>query len=121
MSDLIHLFEVRLRCHIGCTADERVQAQELVADITVGTDIRPAAQSDDIALTVNYVALLDLLQEIASARDYALVETLVETMAQQILERFPVASVRILMKKPAALRHRGVGAPAVEILRKRNA
>jgi dihydroneopterin aldolase len=120
MSDLIHLFAVPLQCHIGCTADERVKAQELVADISVETDIRPAAQLDDITLTVNYVALVDLMQEIAEAREYALVETLVESMAQRILERFPVESVRILMRKPAALRQRGVAAPAVEITRKRN-
>jgi dihydroneopterin aldolase len=120
MSDLIHLFAVPLQCHIGCTADERVKAQELVADISVETDIRPAAQLDDITLTVNYVALVDLMQEIAEAREYALVETLVESMAQRILERFPVESVRILMRKPAALRQRGVAAPAVEIMRKRN-
>jgi 7,8-dihydroneopterin aldolase/epimerase/oxygenase len=120
MSDLIHLFEVRLQCHIGCTADERLEAQELVADISVETDIRPAAQSDDIAFTVNYVALVDLMREIAGAREYALVETLVESMAQRILDQFPVESVRILMRKPAALRHRGVAAPAVEITRKRN-
>jgi 7,8-dihydroneopterin aldolase/epimerase/oxygenase len=120
MSDLIHLLEVPLQCHIGCTAEERVKAQELIADITVEADIRPAAQSDDIALTVNYVALLDVVEEIAAAREYALVETLVETMATQILDRFPVESLRILMRKPAALRHRGVGAAAVEIFRKRN-
>lgn len=120
MSDFIHLFEVRLQCHIGCTPDERVQAQELIADITVESDIRPAAQSDDIALTVDYVALVDLMQEIAGAREYALIETLVELMAQRILDQFSVESVRILMRKPAALRHRGVAAPAVEITRKRN-
>src|ERR1019366_160810 len=90
MRDLIHLFEVRLQCHIGCSAEERVEAQELVADISVETDIRPAAQSDDITLTVNYVALADLMQEVAGAREYALVETLVESLAQRVLDRFPV-------------------------------
>jgi 7,8-dihydroneopterin aldolase/epimerase/oxygenase len=120
MSDFIHLFAVPLQCRIGCTADERVHSQELIADVSVGTDIRPAAQSDDISLTVNYVALVELMQEIAGAREYALVETLVETMAQRVLEQFPVESIRLLMRKPAALRHRGVAAPAVEITRKRN-
>jgi len=120
MSDLIHLFAVPLQCHIGCTADERLHSQELVADVTVETDIRPAAISHDITLTVDYVALVDLMQELAGEREYALIETLVELMAQSILDRFAVESVRILMRKPAALRHRGVAAPAVEIIRKRN-
>ena len=120
MSDLIHLFAVPLQCHIGCTVDERVQSQELIADISVETDIRPAAQADDVSLAVNYVALVDLMQEIASAREYALVETLVEAIAQRVLDQFPVESVRLLMRKPAALRQRGVAAPAVEITRRRN-
>ncbi len=120
MNDLIHLFGVPLQCHIGCLADERLNAQELIADVTVETDIRPAAKSDDIALAVNYVALVDLMQELAAEREYALIETLVESLAQRILDRFPVDSVRILMRKPAALRQRGVAAPAVEIVRKRN-
>lgn len=120
MSDLIHLFGVPLQCHIGCTADERRVAQELIADVTVETDIRPAAQADDITLTVDYVALVDLMQQIAGAREYALIERLVESMALRILDQFSVESVRILMRKPAALRHRGVAAPAVEIIRKRN-
>jgi dihydroneopterin aldolase len=41
-------------------------------------------------------------------------------MATRILERFPVMSVRILLKKPTALRQRGVGAAAVEIVRQRH-
>ena len=92
----------------------------MIADVTVETDIRAAAANDDIAAAVDYAALLDAMREIAGEREYALIETLVESMATRILAEFPVASVRILLKKPAALRERGVGAAAVEILRERH-
>jgi dihydroneopterin aldolase len=120
MNDRIHLFDVALECRIGVTAEERREAQPLVADVSVDTDIRAAAASGDVASTVDYAGILDLLQELAGEREYVLIETLVEAMAARILEQFPVAGVRILLKKPAALRHRGVGAAAVEIVRGRH-
>ncbi len=120
MNDRIHLFDVTLDCRIGVSAEERRDSQRLLADVSVDTDIRPAAASGDVEATIDYARILDLLQEIAGAKEYVLIETLVEAMAARILERFPVARVRILLKKPAALRQRGVGAAAVEIVRQRH-
>jgi FolB domain-containing protein len=120
MNDRIHLFEVALECRIGVSAEERRLPQPLLADVTVETDIRAAAASGDVAATIDYSQILDLLQALAGEKEYVLIETLVEAMAARILERFPVMSVRILLKKPAALRHRGVGAAAVEIVRQRH-
>ena len=117
MNDRIHLLDVALDCRIGVSAEERRLPQPLLADVTVETDIGPAAASGDIAATIDYSQILDLLQALAGEKEYVLIETLVEAMATRILERFPVMSVRILLKKPAALRHRGVGAAAVEIVR----
>ena len=119
MKDRIHLLGASLQCQIGVTAQERAQPQELIGDVTVDFDIRPAARTDDVALTVDYERIFDLLQELCAAREYALVETLVEAMAKAILERFSVERVHILLKKPGALRHRGVAAAAVEIDRER--
>lgn len=121
MNDRIHLFDVALECRIGVTVEERQNPQQLVADVAVDTDIRTAATSGDVAATIDYARILDLLQELAGEKEYVLIETLVEAMAARILEQFPVARVRILLKKPAALRHRGVGAAAVEIVRERHA
>ncbi len=120
MNDRIHLFDVALECRIGVSAEERRNPQQLLADIAVETDIRKAAASGDAAATIDYSLILDLLRELAGEREYVLIETLAEVMATRILERFPVMGVRILLKKPAALRHRGVGAAAVEIVRERH-
>ena len=120
MNDRIHLFDVALECRIGVGAEERRNPQQLLADVTVATDIRPAAASGDVAATIDYSLIMDLLRELAGEKEYILIETLVEAMAARILERFPVTGVRILLKKPAALRHRGVGAAAVEIVRERH-
>jgi FolB domain-containing protein len=118
MNDRIHLFDVALECRIGVSAEERRLPQPLLADVTVEIDIRAAAASGDVAATIDYSQILDLLQALAGEKEYVLIETLAEAMAARILERF--MSVRILLKKPAALRHRGVGAAAVEIVRQRH-
>jgi FolB domain-containing protein len=120
MNDSIHLFDVSLECRIGVTAEERRNPQQLRADITVEIDIRKAAASGDVAATIDYALILDLLRELAGEKEYVLIETLIEAMAARILERFAVPRVHILLKKPAALRHRGVGAAGVEILRERH-
>jgi dihydroneopterin aldolase len=120
MNDHIHLFDVALECRIGVGAEERRNPQQLLADIAVETDIRQAAVSGDVAATIDYSQILDLLRALAGEREYVLIETLAETMAARILERFPALGVRILLKKPAALRQRGVGAAAVEIVRARH-
>ena len=43
MNDRIHLLDVALECRIGVSAEERRNPQQLLADVTVATDIRPAA------------------------------------------------------------------------------
>jgi len=120
MNDLIHLLDVTLECRIGVTAEERAKPQELVADITIGTDIRAAAATGDVTTAIDYEVVLNLVRQLAGEREYVLIETLVEAMAAAILECFPALRVRILLKKPAALRHHGVGAAAVEIVRERH-
>jgi len=120
MNDRIHLLDVTLECRIGVTAEERARPQQLIADITVETDIRAAAAAADVAVALDYEAVLELARQLVGEREYVLLETLVEAMAARILERFAVPRVRILLKKPAALRHRGVGAAAVEIVRERH-
>jgi dihydroneopterin aldolase len=119
MNDRIHLIDAPLACHIGVSGEERSKEQELRADLWVETDIRRAAEADNVNATIDYSRLLDAMVEAAAEHEYRLLETLAETIAARILSSFPVQRVHLLLKKPAALRRRGVGAPAIEIERER--
>ncbi len=117
MNDLIHLLDIRVPCRVGVPATERAQPQELVLDVTLRTDIRAAAYSENITDTIDYAAVLECIHFVVGVREWVLIESLAETICSTLLRQFPVASVRLLLRKPEALRARGVAAAAVEIER----
>lgn len=121
MSDQIHLFEAVIPCRIGITAEERASPQNLVMDLSMRLDLRPAAHSEDLSDTVDYVHVLDLMHQIASLREWVLVESLAETICAAVLRNFPLLSVRLLLRKPGALYGRNVKSPAIEMERFRSA
>ena len=117
--DKIIVSGAHLSVHIGVPPHERNIAQEVVLDIEVGFDVRRAAASDHFADTVDYAGILSAARDAATARPYSLVETMAESVAQAVLERYKVESVRVLLRKPGALRGRGVDWAGVEIVRRR--
>ncbi|MEP7362623.1 MAG: dihydroneopterin aldolase [Acidobacteriota bacterium] len=121
MSDKILLSGVHLVCHIGVPAEERARAQGLIVDLEMGLDLRRAGASDRFEDTVDYAAVRDAMERVAGQRPYALVESLAESLAAAVLAEFAkVESVRVLVRKPAALAPLRVDWPGVEIVRTRN-
>ena len=57
--DMIEVEGLRLRCVIGCTTEERRGRSDVVIDLTVGIDARPAGSSDDLADAWDYRAATD--------------------------------------------------------------
>ncbi len=119
VNDRIHLIEARLSCKIGTSAEERSCAQDLILDVTLETDLRAAALSEDISDTINYCDVLTVLSDVAASREWVLIESLAESMCANVLAQFPAESVRILLRKPAALRDRDVRTAAIELERHR--
>lgn len=105
--------------HVGVPPHERNIAQEVVLDIEVEYDVRRAAESDHFGDTVDYASIHAAARDAVTARPYSLVETMAESVAQAVLERHNVESVRVLIRKPGALRDRGVDWAGVEIVRER--
>jgi dihydroneopterin aldolase len=84
----------------GVKPEEHVVGGRYVVDVTVEADLRPAAASDDVADTVSYSDVYRTVVEIGTGREFRLVETLAETMARAILERYPqAAAVTVRVKK----------------------
>ena len=54
--DLIEIDGLRLRCVIGCRDEERRDRSDVVIDLAIGTDARPAGDSDDLAGAWDYRA-----------------------------------------------------------------
>jgi len=52
--DLIEIHGLRLRCILGVSSEERRDRQDVVIDLTVGTDATGAAKDDSVASVWNY-------------------------------------------------------------------
>ena len=81
----------------------------------MAADIRKAAESDDIADTIDYKAVTKRLISFVSESEFQLVETLAEKIAAIILEEFNIPWCRLKLNKRGAVR----GARDVGILLER--
>jgi len=105
----------------GVLAEETKLGQRFIVDIEMAVDTRAAGRSDDLAKTVNYVAVHADVRKIVEGAPAKLIETVAERIAEQILGNYAVEAVRVRVKKPdvpiaATLEYVGV-----EIVRERSA
>jgi 7,8-dihydroneopterin aldolase/epimerase/oxygenase len=118
-SDLIEVRGLKLRGHLGVTAEERREEQPLTVSIAARRDTRAASATDDISATLDYEEIVRQISKIVSAEEYQLVETLADRIARMILERVYVEDVWVRIAKPTAPLSEEVDEVAVEITRSR--
>ncbi|MFD1009374.1 dihydroneopterin aldolase [Oceanisphaera ostreae] len=95
---------------IGVYEWEKGIQQKLRFDLEMGHDNVPAAQNDDINKALDYATLSQLVTEYAEQHQFELVETMAERVAELILTRFAVKSVKVRLTKPTAVANAsGVG------------
>lgn len=119
MTDRIHIRDLALRCVIGVHPDERRARQDVILNVTLEVDGRPAARTDAIADAVDYKAIKLAIVELVEASSFHLLETLAERVAQICLRSPGVRRVTVTIDKPGALRF--ARSVAVEITRPRRA
>ena len=117
--DRIVISAGRFSAHIGVTEHERAQAQDLVLDIKMALDTRPAGQSDDLAQTICYTTVVEAIEQILT-RPFHLIEAVAEAVAARILSDHPADEVFVRVAKPDAFPGRRIGQAAVEITRTRH-
>ncbi|MGO1344150.1 dihydroneopterin aldolase [Chromohalobacter japonicus] len=88
---------------IGVYDWERTLRQRLRLDLEMTTDIRPAAQRDDIQLTLDYAAISERIGAFAEAHQFALVETFAERLADTLRQEFAITWLRLTVRKPGAV------------------
>jgi dihydroneopterin aldolase len=102
--DTIFIHALKSEAIIGIFDWERQVKQTVLLDIELSADIRKAALSDSIDDTLNYKRVAKRVLAFIAASSFHLVETLSEQVAMLILAEFEVASVRIALSKPGAVR-----------------
>lgn len=110
MPDQIHIKDLLLRTIIGIKPDERVNRQDVLINITLQVNTRPAAESDEINDAVNYRDITKKVIKMVEASEFFLLEKLTEEVARICLEDPQVSKAKVCVEKPGALRFaRSVG------------
>ncbi len=102
--DIIYLRDLRIDTIIGIYDWERRMKQTIILDLEMGTDIRKAANSDNIEDTLNYKAVAKRLISYVGESEFELVETLAEKIAEILLTEFKVPWLRLSLNKKGAVR-----------------
>lgn len=100
--DQIQLLGLSATGYHGVFEHERRDGQLFVADVVIHLDLRPAAGSDDLALTVDYGSLAEEVVAVVAGEPAALVETVSERVAAAVLRHERVAAVDVAIHKPHA-------------------
>lgn len=115
--DKVFIKDLRVTGIIGIYAHERTTPQEMVINAVMRTDIRKAAQSDEIADCVDYEQVANRLREHATRIRRQTVEALAEDLAKICLETPGVQGVTIRVEKTQAIAD--TGSVGVEISREK--
>lgn len=102
MVDRIALVGLTGRGRHGVYDHERAEGQQFVVDLTLQLNTRPAANADDLALTVDYGSLAVKVVELIEGEPVDLIETLAHRIADLCLAETPVSSVEVTVHKPQA-------------------
>lgn len=102
--DIIFIHELQVETIIGVHPWERDMRRTLILDLELGIDIRPAAATDQLNDTLDYQRVAQRINEFAAASDFRLVETLGERIVELLCREFDVPWLRLVLRKPGALR-----------------
>lgn len=86
----------------GVLPEERSLGQRFIVDLELELDLRPAGESDNLELTINYAKVFELVESVVSGSPHRLIESVAEAIASAVLEHFPVAVSTVRVKKPQA-------------------
>ena len=109
--DLIEIKDLLVAGILGINPEERLKPQDILVNVRLWVDTRPAARSDSIDDAVNYRSISKAIIAHIEGGAPGLVERLTDELATLCLDSDPrIAEVEISVEKPGALRFaRSVG------------
>ena len=81
----------------GVYEEERARGQTFLYDLWLG--VSEAARSDRLEDTVDYDAVATVVQDVSAGRRFNLLEALASAVADALVRRFDLESVRVRVRK----------------------
>lgn len=86
----------------GVLDSEKQTGQPFFVDIVMFTDFARATTTDEVANTVDYAEVAEVIRDIITGESFDLIETLAERIAAAVLTNFPLLAVELTVHKPKA-------------------
>ena len=103
MADLIEIKGIKSFGYHGVLESEKVTGQDFYVDVVLEVDLSRASVSDDVADTINYAEVTDLVVREITGDPVSLIEKLAGNIADRIKATYPQATtVSITVHKPQA-------------------
>jgi dihydroneopterin aldolase len=104
-TDRLSLLGMRFLGRHGVLPEEKVTAQPFEVDLVLHADLAEAVERDDLAATVDYAALFDVVRALVEGPSRDLIEALAGAIAGAVLAATPpeiVEAVEVRVRKPEA-------------------
>ena len=103
MADLIEIKGIKSFGYHGVLESEKVTGQDFYVDVVLEVDLSRASVSDDVADTINYAEVTDLVVREITGTPVSLIEKLAGNIADRIKATYPqAATVSVTVHKPQA-------------------
>lgn len=101
--DEIRIDNLEVFAYHGVAPAEKANGQPFFVNAVLYTDIRPAGLEDDLSLSTNYGEICHFINNWMKDNMYDLIETVAESLAEQILLNFgSISELIIEIRKPKA-------------------
>ena len=101
--DKIFIQGLSIQTTIGFFEWEKQIKQTLIFDVEFAWDIKPAAENDELAKTLDYADISLEIDRFANANAVDLLETLAERLAKHLMNKYSIPWLSIKIHKPNAV------------------
>ena len=105
----------------GYYEHELVEPQPFEVDVELVLNLQPAGVDDDIAKTIDYGRVYEIVRQIVESTSFRLLEAMAEAISHEILSDFEVIELGVRVRKPKVQLGGPLDHAAVEIWRRRPA
>lgn len=88
---------------IGVYEWEKTIKQKLILDLEMSWDNKPAGESDDVSLCLDYFLVSQSITSFIQSTQFKLIECVAERVAQLVIQKFSVQWLKVKVSKPSAI------------------
>ncbi len=99
---IIHIKGMEFYGYHGVLEEEKRIGQRFLVDVDIYLDDNISMKTDQLSGTINYIEVYSVVQKCVEREQFALIETLADTILTRVLNQFDCIGLRVVVHKPNA-------------------